>query len=112
MQELELPELTKAYLQNILWVSVIDSLTQMFSCLSSIFLSIKNSSYTLKAIKTLSSVIPFNSSNSSLVHSSALELWAHTFSMPISFLSLLHHIFFAIHSTEYPLFVLYFLALK
>ena len=74
MHELELPKLTSACLQNILWVLVVNSLTHTFSCLSLIFLSIDGSSNAFRATNTSSSIILFISFNFSFVHSSALEL--------------------------------------
>jgi len=69
-----------------------------------------------ESMGTLDDMIPTRLSKRSqgcpLTHSSTLELWAHTFNMPIAFSLLLHQIFFATHSTEYPLFVLYSLAPK
>ena len=99
--KLVLPESISAYLQNVLWVSVVVNLTQMLSCLSSIFLSTNGSSSAFRANKTLSSVILFNSFSFSSVHSSALELWAHAFNIPIASSLILHWIFFATYSTEY-----------
>ena len=112
MHELVLPELISACLQNILWVSVVVNLTQMLSCLSPIFLSTNGSSSAFRADKTSSSVILFNSFSFSSVHSSAFELWAHTFNMPIASSLTLYRIFLTTHSTEYPLFISYFLAPK
>ena len=74
MYELMLPKLTSMCLQNVLWVFVIVNLTWTFSCLSPIFLSTDGSSSALKANKTSSSVILFNSFSFSFVHSSTLEL--------------------------------------